>query len=124
MRGCSTASICFHIPSISLLSSRTLRFHTLWPPSPLPAMDTSDFGMGAARAAAGGDSGILKAPHAGLKVKVSTKRGARTSKQKRRKEKALERALGFTERLDTKTAAVEPRQLTKKAAKQLWRADD
>lgn len=64
------------------------------------------------------------AQHAGLKLKVSQKRGARSTKQKRRKEKALEKALGFVERFDSKAAAVEPRQLSKKAAKQLWRADD
>ena len=88
----------------------------LTPPEPA-AMDTTD--VAAARTAGAGQPPAVDA--AGKQPPA--KRGSRTSKQKQRKRKSLEKALAVSSRVETKAVRTGARNESRKRLKKLWQGE-
>lgn len=74
-------------------------------------MDTGEAAAAAARA---------RQPRA---KQPQAKRGSRSSKQKERKRKSLEKAMAVADRVETKVSREGPKAAAKKGLKKLWVAD-
>jgi hypothetical protein len=71
-----------------------------------------------------GEAGAAQPSGPPREKQVQAKRGARSTKQKERKRRSLEKALAVADKVETKVVRTGSKTASKKQLKKLWKNDD